>query len=130
MSFKSNQATLPFKITLDYSKQPELFNDIAHKVADLINKSVPETKTTQMRKFYDYVLVLLDKASDDEQTFRTEILPFVKMLNSKVAYSNSRKHVSNEFADIIKQCIEQIQNKKDLQTFKYFFEAVLGFSKK
>lgn len=127
MSFKSNQAKLSFQIKLDYSTQPDLFDGIAKKAAAEINAA--KTTQTQMRKFYDYVLVLLDKASDDEQTFRTEILPFVKMLNSKVAYSNSRGHASDEFADMIKQCIEQIQNKKDLQTFKYFFEAVLGFSK-
>lgn len=127
MSYKPNQAKLSFQIKLDYSTQPDLFDGIAKKAAAEINAA--KTTQTQMRKFYDYVLVLLDKASDDEQTFRTEILPFVKMLNSKVAYSNSRKYVSNEFADMIKQCIEQIQNKKDLQTFKYFFEAVLGFSK-
>lgn len=127
MSYKPNQAKLSFQIKLDYSTQPDLFDGIAKKAAAEINAA--KTTQTQMRKFYDYVLVLLDKASDDEQTFRTEILPFVKMLNSKVAYSNSRGHASDEFADMIKQCIEQIQNKKDLQTFKYFFEAVLGFSK-
>lgn len=123
MSYKPNQAKLSFQIKLDYSTQPDLFDGIAKKAAIEISK----TKTTQMRNFYEYVLDLLAKSSDEN--FKTEILPFVKMLNSKVAYSNSRKYVSNEFADMIKQCIEQIQNKKDLQTFKYFFEAVLGFSK-
>ncbi len=124
MSYKPNQAKLSFQIKLDYSTQPDLFDGIAKKAAIEISK----TKTTQMRNFYEYVLDLLAKSSDEN--FKTEILPFVKMLNSKVAYSNSRGHASDEFADMIKQCIEQIQNKKDLQTFKYFFEAVLGFSKK
>lgn len=124
MSSKPNQAKLSFQIKLDYSTQPDLFDGIAKKAAAEISK----TKTTQMRNFYEYVLDLLAKSSDEN--FKTEILPFVKMLNSKVAYSNSRGHASDEFADMIKQCIEQIQNKKDLQTFKYFFEAVLGFSKK
>lgn len=124
MSYKPNQAKLSFQIKLDYSTQPDLFDGIAKKAAAEISK----TKTTQMRNFYEYVLDLLAKSSDEN--FKTEILPFVKMLNSKVAYSNSRGHASDEFADMIKQCIEQIQNKKDLQTFKYFFEAVLGFSKK
>lgn len=124
MSSKPNQAKLSFQIKLDYSTQPDLFDGIAKKAAIEISK----TKTTQMRNFYEYVLDLLAKSSDEN--FKTEILPFVKMLNSKVAYSNSRGHASDEFADMIKQCIEQIQNKKDLQTFKYFFEAVLGFSKK
>lgn len=123
MSFKPNQAKLSFQIKLDYSTQPDLFDGIAKKAAIEISK----TKTTQMRNFYEYVLDLLAKSNDEN--FKTEILPFVKMLNSKVAYSNSRGHASDEFADMIKQCIEQIQNKKDLQTFKYFFEAVLGFSK-
>lgn len=123
MSYKPNQAKLSFQIKLDYSTQPDLFDGIAKKAAIEISK----TKTTQMRNFYEYVLDLLAKSSDEN--FKTEILPFVKMLNSKVAYSNSRGHASDEFADMIKQCIEQIQNKKDLQTFKYFFEAVLGFSK-
>jgi CRISPR-associated protein Csm2 len=41
----------------------------------------------------------------------------------------SRKVVSNEFQDMMTQCISQVNTKEDLKVFKLFFEAVLGFFK-
>ncbi len=51
------------------------------------------------------------------------------MLNSKVAYGRSRKVVSDEFQEMMKQCIADVEEKSDLKTFKLFFEAVIGFFK-
>ena len=115
------------KILLDYSKDVELFSKTAQEWAQKVSK----TKSTQMRNFYDYVLKLQEKSSfKEENAFRAEILPFVKMLNSKVAYANSRKVASNEFVEMINDCVSQVNTQKSLETFKLFFEAVLGFSKK
>ena len=65
------------KIVLDYIKEPNLFDSVAKKTAESLKMS-----STQMRRFYDYLIDLLVKA--DEKDF-SEILPFIKMLNSKVA---------------------------------------------
>ena len=118
-------------INLNFHQNTELFSKVANEWAAKIASAKPETKTTQMRNFYDYVLKLQEKANlKNESDFKAEILPFVKMLNSKVAYANSRKVASNEFVEMINDCVSQVNTQKSLETFKLFFEAVLGFSKK
>jgi CRISPR-associated protein Csm2 len=112
-------------IVLDYKKDAELFNETAKQWALKING----TKSTQIRNFYDYVLDLCDKAGGKQESF-ADILPFVKMLNSKVNYAKERKVASIEFVEMIAVCVKQINNKEQLETFKLFFEAVIGFSKK
>jgi len=119
--YQAQQVQIP-QITLDYTKDNELFNKTAENLANLI-----DTNSTQMRKFYEYILELNDRAKSE--SFEN-ILPFVKMLNSKIAYAKSRGHIDNFFVEMLKKCIEQVKNQKDLETFKLFFEAVIGFSKK
>ena len=119
---KAQTNSLPL-IVLDYKKDPNLFDVTAKTVAEKISG----TKATQMRAFYDYVIELEQKSNTEDFS---EILPFVKMLNSKAAYSNARKHSSNEFVEMINKCVAQVATKDDLRVFKLFFEAVIGFSKK
>jgi len=109
-------------LILDYTKDKELFNETAKKWAEAINR----TKRTQARNFYEKVLELESKSENEEWT---SVLPFVKMLNSKVAYGVTRKVVSFEFEKMINSCVEQVNTKDDLKVFKLFFEAVLGFFK-
>jgi CRISPR-associated protein Csm2 len=110
------------KIELDYTKDANLFDTTAKEWAEAIEK----TKKTQARNFYEKVLELESKAKNESWE---NVLPFVKMLNSKVSYGVSRKVVSIEFQDMMTQCISQVNTKEDLTKFKLFFEAVLGFFK-
>lgn len=114
--------TIP-TIELDFIKNPNLFDETAKELAD----KVSGTKSTQMRNFYEYVLDLYEQSQTKPFA---EVLPFVKMLNSKVAYSKSRGHSSDEFVLMIQSCVKQVDSPKKLEIFKLFFEAVLGFSKK
>ncbi|MBD3843158.1 MAG: type III-A CRISPR-associated protein Csm2 [Campylobacterales bacterium] len=116
------QATIP-QIKLDYIENPKLFDETAKELAQKVSK----TKSTQIRNFYEYVLDLYEQSQSKPFS---EILPFVKMLNSKVAYSKSRGHSSDEFVLMIQECIKQVDSPKKLEIFKLFFEAVIGFSKK
>ncbi|MCT7597230.1 type III-A CRISPR-associated protein Csm2 [Aliarcobacter butzleri] len=116
------QATIP-TIILDYINNPNLFDETAKEVSLKISK----TKSTQIRNFYDYVLDLNQQSK--VKPF-SEVLPFVKMLNSKVAYSRSRGHSTDEFVLMMQNCIKQVDSKEKLEIFKLFFEAVIGFSKK
>ena len=123
------------KIDLSYTKEDkkiklkdkELYNETAKYWAE---KIVNGTKKTQARNFYEKILRLQDeiKKSDFESVY-----PFIKMLNSKVAYGVSRKVVSREFQEMMESCIAQIKNdstgKQTFENFKLFFEAVLGFFK-
>lgn len=109
-------------LILDFNVDRELFNETAKRYAEEISK----TKKTQVRNFYEKVLELNTKVENENWE---NILPFVKMLNSKVAYGVTRKVVSNEFEIMMNKCIEQVKTKDDLKIFKLFFEAVLGFFK-
>lgn len=122
-------------IELDYTKDKELFNKTALAWAKNIGTGKGGVQNTQMRKFYDQVLSLHQKAKPmNDEEFENELLPFVKMLNSKVAYASTRnsgggKIVNDKFVEMMTSCIDQVKNKKDLNTFKLFFEAVIGFHK-
>lgn len=109
-------------LVLDYTKDAELFSQTAKKYAG----SIERTKKTQARNFYEKVLELESMSKTHEWE---EVLPFVKMLNSKVAYGVSRKVVSFEFQEMMETCIKQVNKPEDLKVFKLFFEAVLGFFK-
>ena len=123
------------QIVLDYKKDQELFNETAKKWAEKIGVGKGGVQNTQIRKFYDKVLELNDKAKKvDVNEFVEEILPFVKMLNSKVAYASQRnsaggKLVNQAFVDMMHNCVTQVQTKEQLQNFKLFFEALIGFHK-
>lgn len=118
-------------IELDYKEDVELFNETAKYWAEKIPGSNPNPnkrmKSTQIRNFYDFVLDLNDRA--EKEPFG-EVLPFVKMLNSKANYAKERDVASFEFAEMISKCVSQVNTKEQLKTFKLFFEAVIGFSKK
>lgn len=115
------QVELP-DLVLDYRKDPALFDTTASTWAKLIDR----TKKTQARNFYEKVLELEAKATNESWE---NVLPFVKMLNSKVAYGVSRKVVSFEFEKMMNKAIAQVNTPEDLRVFKLFFEAVLGFFK-
>ena len=111
-------------IKLELNK--DLFDTTAKEYAYSFNIKKPTP--TQMRIFYEYVLDLCEKS---EQKPFNEILPFLKMLNSKVEYAFGRDTIDNNFKKMITDCVKQINenDKEKLKNFKLFFEAVLGFAK-
>ncbi len=118
---------MPRKIILDLDKDPELLNVTANEWAEAIKN---RTKKTQVRNFYDKILELQEEVN--KKGF-IKVYPFIKMLNSKVAYGVSRGVVSREFQEMMEMCLEQItrdeKGKEKFDIFKLFFEAVLGFFK-
>lgn len=119
-------------IDLNYKTNLELFNTVAEDYANKISDGV---QNTQIRKFYDYVLEYNEKSRNlTNEEFKADILPFIKMLNSKVAYASTRtsggkKLVNDAFVNMMKECILSVKEKDDLANFKLFFEAVIGFHK-
>ena len=120
-------------IELDYKKDGELLNLTAKKIAESIGAGRGGVQNTQIRKFFDQVLDLNNRAKHSDD-FNGEILPFVKMLNSKVAYASTRKGaggniINKAFVDMMNSCVKQVNSKETLKVFKLFFEAVIGFHK-
>lgn len=87
-------------------------------------------KITQLRKFYDEVC-MWEAKSKNVEVF-SEHLPFIKMLNAKVAYARSREYVDDKFVAMIAGCLSQIaetneEGLKKFKNFRTFFEAFYGF---
>ena len=109
-------------------KLANMFSDKSQSIAQKLDGDI---KTTQFRKFYEKVLELNEKASGlEDSDFDIKILPFVKMINSKVQYSYTRKHCGNNFVALMEGSIKIVNSKEELQNFKYFLESIIGFMPK
>jgi len=108
---------------------PELFNSIAQQQAQAIAGGGDRVnKPTQLRKFYEEVIMWEQKASLHPDKFG-EYLPFIRMLNAKVAYAKGRNLVDDQFVTMISECLKQVESAETLRTFKLFMEAFMGFYK-
>jgi CRISPR-associated protein Csm2 len=111
----------------------KLFGDEAKRIANLLNDGGfrPDISTTQFRGFYEKILELNDKAQGlSIPEFEVKVLPFVKLLNSKVQYSKSRRNCGERFEEMMDKSIKAVNSAQELQNFKYFLEAVIGYMPK
>ncbi len=115
----------------DTKKLVILFGDEAKRVANLLNdgRYSADISTTQFRQFYEKILELNDKAQGNEN-FDITVLPFVKLLNSKVQYSKSRRNCGERFEEMMDKSIKVVNSEIELRNFKYFLEAVIGYMPK
>ncbi len=108
----------------------KLFGEDAKDVAKLLNDGYgTDISTTQFRQFYEKILELNDKAQGNEN-FKIEVLPFVKLLNSKVQYSKSRRNCGEIFEKMMDKSIKAVNSEIELENFKYFLEAIIGYMPK
>ncbi len=87
-------------------------------------------KPTQLRRFYDEVVrfdtTLKSVGNADPEDFERQ-LPYIRMLNAKAHYAKAREHVSDRFVVMIESCLKQVETSDDLEAFKSFFEAFMGY---
>ena len=111
----------------------DIFSDLASEAADHIALSGNTNKTTQLRKFYDELVMWHDKIHNEQKENREakykELAPYIKMLNAKVAYACGRKLVNDDFRNLFSHCIRQIDDPETLKHCKLFMEALIGFRK-
>lgn len=100
-----------------------------------------KNKSTQLRKFYDELVMWTDKvhaigklesgqkSSDVRETRYKDSAPFIKMMNAKVAYAKGRNHVDDSFEAMFSHCIQSIKDAETLKHAKLFMEAFMGFYK-
>lgn len=88
-------------------------------------------KTTQLRKFYDELVMWHDKVNkaSDAKAEYDKLAPFIHMLRAKVAYSLAREHVNPNFQKFFNTMIQQVNSPETLLNAKLLFEAVIGFRK-
>lgn len=109
-----------------------IFSDVAEQAAEVISETNKDcNKSSQLRKFYDELLMWNDKVwrSADPTATYAEVAPFVHMMRAKVAYAKGRRHVDDAFVGIFNHMIGQINSPATLKHAKLFFEAMLGFRK-
>lgn len=116
---------------IQFPAKGEIFSMIAKEAADFIAKNKEKNKPTQLRKFYNELIMWNERvqsATDKDKKYH-ELEPFIKMLKAKVAYANSRNHVDNNFKKVFEQCIDEIKNAETLFHAKLFIESVTGYLK-
>lgn len=111
---------------------PELFDTEAKNAARIIagdgDKRYQPNKPTQLRRFYDEIVMWDNKVMMYPDRIN-EYLPFIRMLNAKVAYAKGRKLVDDNFTKLLSHCLGQVNTPEQMQTFKLFMEAFMGFYK-
>ena len=100
-----------------------------------------KNKSTQLRKFYDELVMWTDKvhaigklesdqkSADVRKTRYEDSAPFIKMMIAKVAYAHGRTHVDECFEQMFSHLIRQIDSPDTLKHAKLFMEAFMGFYK-
>ena len=106
----------------------ELFNNVAREKAKIIAENEKANKPSQIRKFYDELCMWETKVSLEPARF-SDYLPFILMLNAKLAYAKGRRLVDDNFVKLIGDCLKQVKDPDTLRICKLFFEAFLGFYK-
>lgn len=105
----------------------ELFDTTAEKCARILSNS-KSNKGTQLRRFYDELVMWYERVHSDDEAFQN-VLPFIFMIKSKVAYAVGRDNVNKDFQNFMNCLIDQITNRNTLKNAKLFMEAVMGFYK-
>ena len=110
------------------SVDPELFSTTAERTARALSVDRRRNKYSQLYRFYEEFLRCNSEASAEEKEFENT-RALLHMLLPKAAYAEGRDLVSSEFTSFIKKGVTQIQDRRDLEIFSSFFEAVMGYYK-
>lgn len=109
------------------------YDKTAQKWSLVIANQGKGVEKNQLRNFYDKVLELYEKSQNTgENEFRQEILPFIRMLRSKVYYAKNKQNspVNDAFVEFFNYALDQINDKESFENFKYLLEAIVGFYQK
>lgn len=110
---------------------PRLFSDIAEDCAKAVapqGRGNDVNKGTQLRRFYDELVMLQNKVGSSDERFRTHA-PFIQMLKAKVAYAVGRRKVDANFERLLRRVIDQATDHARLAQAKLFMEAFMAFYK-
>jgi CRISPR-associated protein Csm2 len=85
-------------------------------------------KPTQLRRFFDELVMLQDKVGSDAERFNQQ-LPFIQMLKAKVAYAKGRDKVDGNFEALLRRVVDEIRDADRLKRARVFMEAFMAFYK-
>lgn len=108
---------------------PELFSSVALSAAQQVSKAGDKVnKPTQLRRFYDELCLWEQRVLEQQESF-DDCLPFIRMLNAKVAYAKGRDLVDDTYQSLFQHTLNEIKDAASLRTCKLFWEAFTGFYK-
>ena len=96
-----------------------------HIVLNLI-RNKDKNKSSQLRKYYDYIVRIKDTLKYDNQIFN-KVHVEINRLDYYVSYAESRGKVSRYFVDFIKKNLKNIKTKEDFFAFLKHFEAIIAY---
>jgi len=108
-----------------------LYSDVAERAAQQVAQQIgghDVNKGTQLRRFYDELVMLQGKVGGSEERFAAQA-PFVQMLKAKVAYAMGRKKVDANFDRLLRHVVDQIKDPSTFGQAKLFMEAFMAFYK-
>jgi CRISPR-associated protein Csm2 len=110
----------------------DLFSAIAESCARSVglsgDRARRENKPSQLRKFYDELVMWAERVRAEPDKF-AEFLPFIRMLNAKVAYAKGRDLVDVNYEALMNHCLKEVTSPETLHLCKTFFEAFMGYYK-
>lgn len=106
----------------------DLFAAVAQACAQKIGDDKRKNKPSQLRKFYDELGMWAERVRAEPDKF-AEFLPFIRMLNAKVAYAKGRDLVDANYEALMNHCLKEVTNPETLHLCKTFFEAFMGYYK-
>jgi CRISPR-associated protein Csm2 len=109
----------------------KLYSDIAEAAARAVGeagKSRDVNKSTQLRRFYDELVMLQERVGPDAKRFEAQA-PFIQMLKAKVAYAKGRRKVDANFDKLLRKIVDEVKDASTLRQAKLFMEAFMAFYK-
>jgi len=124
------------KIWKDKSKgkvNPMAFSELAQNLATNISEEGGgprgrQNKSSQLRKFYDVIFNLNQRARSEEANWDTILAKLHRQL-ALVHYAKGRKLVTDSFVSMMDELIKAVEKPEDLQVVTDFLETLMAFYK-
>lgn len=124
--FDSIIGKVKFVKNLEDLADDKIFSDYPEELAKLVAENRNANNRTQIRKFYDELVMWDDKVNLVEVEYgKYKVL--LKMMKAKIAYSKGRKHIDDRFMLFFNKSMDQVDSAQKLRQFKLFFEAFMGY---
>ncbi|HHL18243.1 MAG TPA: type III-A CRISPR-associated protein Csm2 [Thiothrix sp.] len=112
----------------------DLFSEVAQETARIIARDDKNNKPTQLRRFYDEIImwdtrINTQPSKEKRDEVFNESLPFIRMMNAKVAYAKGRDLVNDDYLNLLNHCLKEVNDPESMRHFKLFMEAFMGFYK-
>jgi CRISPR-associated protein Csm2 len=129
---EAQSPSITSKIIFGPKVDPKLYSDIAEEAARDVGAggraSRGRNKPSQLRRFYDELVMLQARVGVDPQRFEQNE-PFVQMLKAKVAYAEGREKVDQRFAALLRHVVDEAKDCDSLKKARLFMEAFMAFYK-